>query len=104
MRLVDGNVPSEGRVEVFHDGQWGTVCDDNWDITDANVVCRQLGYVGATTAWQLARFGPGAGIILMDNVNCYGNEYRLQDCLFRGLGADNCRHSEDASVTCEPGG
>ncbi|XP_071800220.1 scavenger receptor cysteine-rich type 1 protein M130-like isoform X2 [Asterias amurensis] len=103
VRLVDGNVPSEGRVEVSHDGQWGTVCDDNWDITDATVVCRQLGYVGATTAWQLARFGPGTGIILMDNVNCYGNEYRLQDCLFRGWGADNCRHSEDASVTCEPG-
>ncbi|XP_033636449.1 tyrosine-protein kinase receptor Tie-1-like isoform X3 [Asterias rubens] len=102
VRLVGGSAPSEGRVEVFHNGQWGTVCDDSWDITDANVVCRQLGFSGATTAWQSAHFGQGTGQILMDNVNCGEFEGRLQDCIFDGWGVNNCGHQEDASVTCKP--
>ena len=103
VRIVGGKVATEGRVEVFYGGQWGTVCDDDWDIADANVVCRQLGFPGATTAWQSAHFGQGPGQILMDDVNCVGNEERLQDCVFRGWSISNCSHSNDASVTCEPG-
>ena len=101
-RLVGGSVPSEGRVEVYHDGQWSTVCDDGWNITEANVVCRQLGFSGVTTAWQSAHFGPGTGQIL--RVSCSGNEERLQDCILRGWGVDDCVHGEDASVTCTSGG
>ncbi len=103
MRLVGGSVASEGRVEIFHDGQWGTICDDRWDLTDANVVCIQLNYPSATTAWQSAHFGQGAGEIFLDDVSCDGSEERLQDCSFPGWGTHDCGHAEDASVTCQIG-
>ena len=46
VRLADGPDPYSGRVELCLNGQFGTVCDDNWDSTDAQVICGQLGYGG----------------------------------------------------------
>ena len=100
IRLVGGSTVNEGRVEVNHNGVWGTVCDDSWDITDANVVCRQLGYSGAIAARSLAYFGSGSGPIYYDNVACTGNETRLADCSHRGIGVHDCVHVEDAGVVC----
>uniref|UniRef100_A0A3P9BKB2 SRCR domain-containing protein n=1 Tax=Maylandia zebra TaxID=106582 RepID=A0A3P9BKB2_9CICH len=101
VRLVNGQNRCSGRVEIFNDGQWGTVCDDSWDLNDANVVCRQLGCGSARSALQSAAFGQGSGPIWLDDVYCFGNEPSITDCRHNGLGVHDCRHNEDASIICE---
>ena len=94
---------SKGRVEVYYNGSWGTVCDDYWDLTDANVVCRQLGFTGAMAANKTAAFGRGEGKIWMDSIQCTGDESSLTECDHQGWGSHNCGHDEDAGVICTPG-
>ena len=101
IRLAGSNNSNEGRVEVFFNGEWGTVCDDLWGLADADVVCTQLGFAGALAAPAFAHFGEGTGQIWMDSVECYGFEQRLWDCSFSGWGQHDCLHFEDASVICE---
>ena len=85
---------------MLHDGVWGTVCDDSWDLRDAQVVCRQLGFPDALRAPGSAHFGQGSGKILLDDVQCTGNERSIEECRHSGWGIENCAHSEDASVIC----
>ena len=99
-RLV-GNRPHEGRVEVYYNRQWGTVCDDNFGSSDANVVCRQLGYAGATQYHSSAYYGEGSGPIWLDDLECSGVEESLFDCSHIGIGNHNCRHGEDVGVVCQ---
>ncbi|XP_007889720.2 neurotrypsin [Callorhinchus milii] len=101
IRLMDGENKKEGRVEIFINGQWGTICDDGWTDKDATVVCRQLSYKGSAKARSLAYFGDGVGPIHMDNVKCTGTELMLADCIKQDIGTHNCRHSEDAGVICD---
>ena len=101
LRLVGGSSYNEGRVEVYYNGEWGTVCDDGWDDTDAGVVCRQLGFGSSGTAIGSAGFGQGSGSIWLDSVTCTGSELSLASCGHLGVNVTrSCTHSNDASVRC----
>ncbi|XP_049417211.1 immunoglobulin superfamily member 1-like isoform X3 [Epinephelus fuscoguttatus] len=95
-----GSTRCAGRVEIYYNNIWGTVCDDDWDLTDAGVVCRQMHCGLALSASQLAHFGEGTGKIWLDDVGCSGSERSLTQCQHRGFGTHNCGHGEDAGVVC----
>lgn len=86
---------------MFYGQRWGTVCDDDWDLVDAEVVCRQLGCGKALSAPHRAYFGQGSDPIWLDNVNCTGTEAALSECMATPWGVHNCGHGEDAGVVCE---
>ena len=101
IRLAGGSSYNEGRVEVNYNGEWGTVCDDGWDDTDAGVVCRQLGFRSSGTAIKSAGFGQGSGPIWLDSVSCSGRESVLASCGHLGVNVTrSCTHSKDAGVRC----
>ena len=130
VRLVGGSNQYEGRVEVCINDQWGTVCDDSWDNTDATVVCNQLGYTytGSTLvhvsnpgvkllstisdhlsvhlstggrAYSNGHFGNGSGPIFLDDVQCTSSASKLLECASLPILSHNCLHSADAGVGCE---
>uniref|UniRef100_A0A667XM70 Lysyl oxidase homolog n=1 Tax=Myripristis murdjan TaxID=586833 RepID=A0A667XM70_9TELE len=90
----------EGRVEVYYNGEWGTVCDDDFSIYAAQVVCRQLGYLDAVSWHPSSKYGRGEGRIWLDNVHCSGRESSLAQCESNGFGVSDCKHTEDVGVVC----
>ena len=103
VRLVNGSTEYEGRVEVNHNGEWGTVCDDGWDLNDAQVVCSQLGINGLPPVRHDVFYGQGSGRIWLNKLNCIGTELTIEECSHGGWGTENCSHSEDAGVKCFTG-
>ena len=101
VRLASPNdAPFLGRVEVHHNGTWGTICGDYWDLKDADVVCNQLGYDGAFSAPRSAVFGEGTGPIWLNRVWCRGDEKSVSQCSHAGWAGHNCGHDKDAGVVC----
>uniref|UniRef100_A0A3Q1FYD7 Lysyl oxidase homolog n=1 Tax=Acanthochromis polyacanthus TaxID=80966 RepID=A0A3Q1FYD7_9TELE len=92
---------NEGRIELFYKGEWGTICDDDFSLANANVLCRQLGFVSATGWTHSAKYGKGQGKIWLDNVLCGGGEKSIELCKSRGWGNSDCTHDEDAGVVCK---
>jgi len=98
VRLV-GDSGSKGRLELYHYGRWGTVCDDGFSDAAARVICYSLGY-GHTGRAIGNAYGAGSGPIWLDNVRCTGWEPHVTECQHFGWGRHNCQHSEDVSISC----
>lgn len=91
---------SFGRLEIYHNKAWGTVCDDYFGYSDGTVVCRQLGFLSVQSIVTSSR---GTGPIWLDNLHCSGSESKLMNCPNNGWGIHNCGHHEDVSVGCADG-
>ncbi|XP_057664707.1 uncharacterized protein LOC130899046 [Diorhabda carinulata] len=100
LRLVGGSYPGEGRLEIKHNGIWGTVCDDDFNEDAAKVVCKILGYKGMSSVKKDGYYGAGYGPIWLDQVSCYGNETELNKCTHWNWGEHNCEHNEDVGIIC----
>ena len=105
--MTDGPNPSTGRVEIYanstgglDNAEWGTICDDHWDIRDARVVCHQLGYPDAMDVPLTGYYGQGVGPVWLNSLQCFGNESDLFVCVHNGFGYHNCKDDQDASVEC----
>ena len=100
VHLVGGTAAFKGIVEIYRMGEWGTVCDHEWNFNDATVVCRQLGYSRAVSATLDAYYGERSGNTWIGDFHCNGNEIELQHCPFLGGNNNYCDHSEVAGVIC----
>ena len=100
VRLVGGSDALEGRLELYKLGHWGTVCNYNWDLADATVVCHQLGYTLVSSLPTSAVYGRGNGTIWLYNATCTGFEEKLTDCNNSGVGIHFCSNARDVSIRC----
>ncbi|XP_070135693.1 uncharacterized protein teq isoform X5 [Drosophila bipectinata] len=101
-RLEGGRSSNEGRLEVKYHGVWGSVCDDDFNVKNAQVACNSMGYYGPAKI-EKNIFGNGNGPIWLDQVMCYGNETSIDKCNHWNWGEHNCNHTEDVALHCTAG-
>ena len=99
---MGGSSYNEGRVEILYNGVWGTICSDGWNLNNAIVTCRSIGFSGAIRFYVTSsQYGPGVGPIWLDNVICDGSELSLASCSHPGVNVTNgCTHAKDVGVRC----
>ena len=90
-------------MEVYHNGEWGTVCSYGWDLNDAQVVCSELNFGSAVVVSYNAFYGQGKGSIWLSSLSCFGTEWTIGNCSHRGWGVTYCGHYRDAGVKCLSG-
>ena len=100
VRLAGTNVSHVGQVEIKYNGKWGAVCDDLWDINDAHVICRMLGYKAAERSICCIK-GKKPAVFLLDNVRCTGKENSIEECPHNGWSKHDCGNTEHAGVVCQ---
>lgn len=104
VRLRDGTTSNQGRVELYLNGTWGTICDDYWGIEEANVICRMLNYSEGAWSTHCCGWYDGfsvPGQIWLDDVHCVGDEQSIAECRHGGWGSHNCYSSENVGVVCK---
>ena len=104
IRLQGSTSPYAGRVEVFYTGVWGAISVSKWDINDATVICRQLGYSGgAEVALMNDVYGLVRGPVWIANLQCTGSESNVMECVHDGLGnkTELQRRAYTANVICK---
>ena len=89
---------------MYYSGQWGTVCNNGWDLNDAQVVCRQLNLGQALIIAPESFYGRSTGRIWLDNMNCLGYETSISKCSHAGWGNTGCSHAQEAGVYCSTSG
>jgi len=98
--LMGSGNPREGRLEVYHNGVWGTVCDDGFTDAAARVVCYSLGFGYDGREVNIDKYGTGKGKTWLDDVHCKGTERHIGECSHGGWGVHNCKHYEDVAISC----
>ena len=93
-----------GRVDIFYNGQWGTICDNSWNFNNTRVVCHQLGYIYSIRSILRHGVPSISGQIWLDGINCSGNEPNLTSCSHSRWGVHKCAHSQDVGVECSSTG
>ena len=104
LRLAEGgSKPYGGRLEIYYNTQWGTVCNHFWEKVDGEIACQQLGFPGFVNYLANYPSGSTGQDILLDNVKCFGSERTLIECSHKGFGAHNCNHTSDVGIECSRG-
>ncbi|XP_045183524.2 deleted in malignant brain tumors 1 protein-like [Mercenaria mercenaria] len=97
-RLISSYVPTEGRVELLVNDIWGTICDNNFDLQDATVICKMFGLQYSGHYVKARGFGRGTGPIYIDVLDCNGTETHINECSYNI--SNTCTHYDDVGVIC----